>query len=124
VARVKALQRRAALASRQPVLRLGDLIVDLGLKRAERAGVPVALTKTEFGILSCLAQAAGRPVSREHLLAAVWGYGAEVSTRTVETHVWRLRKKIGDCGADPQWIRNHSGLGYALETGLAAPLAA
>ena len=54
----------------------------------------IRLTETETGLLGSLQKAAGRPISREDLLRAVWGYNSEVSTRTLETHVYRLRQKI------------------------------
>ncbi len=54
----------------------------------------IRLTETETGLLGSLHKAAGRPISREDLLRAVWGYNSEVSTRTLETHVYRLRQKI------------------------------
>lgn len=121
LARVGALIRRPRAivpAVAEPaavrVIRLGDVTVDLAAKQAERCGVPLALTRTEFAMLECLASERGRPVSREHLLAAVWGYDAASNTRTVETHIWRLRKKLGDAGTEPSWLRTLSGLGYVL----------
>ncbi len=59
------------------------------------------------------------------MLANVWGYTSEPNTRTVDTHMWRLRKKLGDDGEEPRWIRTRHGLGYALapET-LSAPVLA
>lgn len=114
VARVRALLRRAAPPEKARVLRLGATIIDLAAKRAERDGVPLPLTRTEFAMLECLARAAGRPVPREELLGAVWGYDSGTNTRTVETHIWRLRKKIGEPGAESRWLVNRSGFGYVL----------
>lgn len=121
VARVHALLRRAAanrVIALKPavsrVIQLGDVTVDLDACLAERAGVPISLTRTEFSLLACLASERGRPVSREHLLAAVWGYDSGSTTHTVETHIWRLRKKLGDIGAESGWLRTLSGIGYLL----------
>ncbi|MCX6952523.1 MAG: response regulator transcription factor [Verrucomicrobia bacterium] len=118
VARVQALLRRATATAAKPtarrIIQLGDVTVDLGAKQAHRAGVPVALTRTEFALLECLASERGRPVSRERLLATVWGYEADTSTRTVETHIWRLRKKLGDIGTESPWLQTLTGLGYVM----------
>lgn len=116
LARVQALLRRAAPARAAAVrlLRFGNVTVNLEARSAGCEGVALALTRTEYLILQCLAEKGGQPVSREELLRTVWGYDAETNTRTVETHVWRLRKKIGDAGDEPRWIVNRSGLGYVL----------
>jgi len=114
LARVQALLRRVRPEDRPRILRLGATMVDLGARTAERNGVPLMLTKSEFAMLDCLAGAAGQPVAREALLQAVWGYDAATNTRTLETHIWRLRKKICEPGAAPRWLVNRSGLGYVL----------
>ena len=72
------------------------------------------LTKTEFELLELLARNAGQPVSREQILDSVWGYTYFPTTRTVDTHVYRLRKKLGDEGEQPKWIQNIHGEGYRL----------
>ena len=59
-----------------------------------KAKAEIRLTETETGLLGSLNKAAGRAITREDLLRAVWGYNSEVSTRTLETHVYRLRQKI------------------------------
>ena len=116
VARLGALLRRgqpnADSFSRR--LQRGDLSIDFAARRAERAGQEVLLTATEYAILEVLAQNAGRPVSREYLLDVVWGYTSSANTRTVETHIWRLRKKLGDMGTGSGFIQNRQGLGYLL----------
>ncbi len=121
IARVRALLRRAQVQAailppkqEARVIQLGQAVIDLEAKRAEMNGALLALTKTEFAILECLASAQGRPVTREQLLRAVWGYGADSNTRTVETHVWRLRKKIGDTGDTAGTVQSRSGIGYSL----------
>lgn len=116
LARVAALLRRgtAATDTGPSTIRRGDLVIDFAAKRAERAGVAVPLTATEFAILGVLAREIGRPVSRERMLDLVWGYTSATATRTVETHVWRLRKKLGDLGSESGLIQNRQGLGYLL----------
>ncbi|MFC5730312.1 MULTISPECIES: response regulator transcription factor [Nocardioides] len=115
VARVSALLRRveraADLAGRR-ALELGDLRVDGPARRVWRGGEEVRLTPTEFDLLLCLAATPGAVVTRERLLAEVWGWAGATGTRTVDSHVKGLRAKVG---AD--LIRTAHGVGYALETG-------
>jgi len=129
LARVRALVRRAMVRGPEKARRAGRLIevgqaiIDLEAKRASMGGVPLALTKTEYAMLDCLAQAPGRSVTRDQMLCEVWGYAGETKTRTVETHVWRLRKKIGDAGETNCTIENRSGLGYSLSPEALRPMA-
>ncbi len=114
-ARVHALVRRvdrAGEAAREaaPTLRVGDLEINQAERRVLRAGVEVHLTPTEFDLLVHLA---GRPrtvLPRERLLAEVWGWADTSGTRTVDSHVKALRRKLG---AD--LIRTVHGVGYALD---------
>jgi len=117
VARVGALLRRVERAAElvgRRALELGDLRVDAAARRVWRCGEEVRLTPTEFDLLLCLAVAPGAVVSRERLMAEVWGWPGASGTRTVDSHVKGLRAKIG---ADR--IRTVHGVGYALETGIA-----
>jgi len=116
IARVQALLRRSQpQASGVNRLSFGGLQVDLRERTAVSATGPVALTRTEYAILDLLARHHGRPVSRETILDAVWGYTNRPNTRTVETHIWRLRQKLGDRVGEPRWIRTMPNAGYQLE---------
>ncbi|MFP5370790.1 MAG: response regulator transcription factor [Actinomycetes bacterium] len=113
-ARVHALLRRfeRAAAAREdaPTIRLGDLEINQAERRVRRAGVEAHLTPTEFDLLVHLA---GRPrtvLPRAQLLADVWGWAAAGGTRTVDSHVKALRRKLGG-----DLIRTVHGVGYALE---------
>jgi DNA-binding response OmpR family regulator len=114
-ARVHALLRRferAAAAAREdaPTIRLGDLEINQAERRVRRGGVEAHLTPTEFDLLVHLA---GRPrtvLPRAQLLADVWGWAAAGGTRTVDSHVKALRRKLGG-----DLIRTVHGVGYALE---------
>jgi DNA-binding response OmpR family regulator len=126
-ARVHALLRRGpTLPMGAGKLYFGDTVVDLDLKQALCAGETVPLTRTEYALLTLLARNGAKPTTRGEILEGVWGYTGEVNTRTVETHLWRLRKKLGDDGEKPHWILTRTGLGYvlALETLNAPALAA
>jgi DNA-binding response OmpR family regulator len=115
-ARVNVLLRRverAQLAARTPVggsIRLGELEIDHVQRRVRVAGADVHLTPTEFDLLACLAQQPRAVLTREQLLAEVWDWTDASGTRTVDSHVKALRRKIG-----ANWIRTVHGVGYALE---------
>jgi len=117
VARVQALLRRQSTTQTTQaisVLRFGEVEVDLAKHTASKGKTPVPLTLTEFALLELLAKNMGAPVSRDLILDAVWGYTYFPSTRTVDTHIWRLRKKIGDNGETPRWLKKAQGEGYVL----------
>jgi DNA-binding response OmpR family regulator len=111
-ARVHVLLRRVERAAATPpaALRLGDIEISQTERRVVRAGAEVHLTPTEFDLLVHLA---GRPrtvLPRERLLADVWGWADGSGTRTVDSHVKALRRKLG-----AGLIRTVHGVGYALE---------
>ncbi|KXK62545.1 two-component system response regulator [Micromonospora rosaria] len=93
-----------------PVIRLGDVEISPDERRVHRGGVQVHLTPTEFDLLIHLAKRPRTVLPRERLLAEVWGWAAGAGTRTVDSHVKALRRKLG---AD--LIRTVHGVGYALE---------
>jgi DNA-binding response OmpR family regulator len=114
VARVAALLRRVdratEIAARRP-LELNGITIDGAARRVWRDGSEVHLTPTEFDLLVCLASEPGAVVTRERLLADVWGWPGGSGTRTVDSHVKGLRAKIG-----AERVRTVHGVGYALET--------
>ena len=81
-------------------------------RRVERDGSNVPLTHTEFDLLSYLAQNAGRAVSRDQLLRAVWGYEQKIETRVIDVHVRNLRRKIEVDASNPRYILSVPGVGY------------
>jgi DNA-binding response OmpR family regulator len=108
VLRVRALGRRGP--GSPAVVRQGDLVVDRARHRASRAGIPLTLTRKEFGVLDCLAGADGAAVSAEELLEHVWDAHADPFSNTVAVTVARLRRKLGD----PPLIETVVGVGYRL----------
>ncbi len=116
--RVDALRRRLSRAAGAPSvahqkLRAGRIELDVEDFVASVDGQPVQLTLLEFRLLKFLVEARGRVRSREALLVEVWGYSTEVETRTIDTHVKRLRDKLGDAGDAIETVR---GVGYRLRS--------
>jgi two-component system phosphate regulon response regulator PhoB len=110
VLRVKAiLRRKEALQEEQKIIQIGDLLIDLERHQVSIKKSPVRLTSTEFKLLFELASRRGRIQTRENLLNKVWGYTYEGYARTVDTHVRRLREKLGLSG---DWIETVRGVGY------------
>ena len=108
--RIRAVLRRAQRADAEPeVTRFGRLKVDREAHRAWVDDREVTLTALEFRLLTAFLERKGRVQTRDALLSDVWGIEAEVTTRTVDTHVKRLREKLGDAGA---YIETLRGVGY------------
>lgn len=116
LARVRAVVRRsrgqAGPANR--LLHVGSLVLDPGSMRVEIDSVLVPLTSFEFQLLYTLAERAGRVLTREQLLDLVHGSAEEVFDRSIDTHVSRLRKKLGDDPRQPQLLLTVRGVGYML----------
>lgn len=117
LARVDALLRRSApTAPVEPArpYRFGSVEVDPASRSVRRDGQPVALTPMEFDLLVALLRRRGAVASRLELLQEVWGHSAAVLTRTVDTHVRELRRKLEDQPANPQYIVTVRKAGYRL----------
>lgn len=112
VLRVEAILRRtipSAEVQGPQVIALGNLVIDVPAHRVEVDGEEILLTALEFRLLLDLASRAGRVQSRDALLERVWGYSPNVETRTVDTHVKRLREKLRAGAAHIETVR---GVGY------------
>ena len=96
-------------------LRFADLELDPATHDVRRAGRPVALRPKEYDLLRALVARAGAVVTRRELLAEVWGYRDDVSSRTVDTHVAVLRRKLGHAAEDPGFILTVAKTGYRLK---------
>jgi DNA-binding response OmpR family regulator len=114
VARVRAVLRRAGRVDVTRPLTAGGVSLDPGRHQVMVAGAAVALTPKEFELLQTLMEAAGRVLSREHLLNHVWGYARadEIESRTVDVHVRRLRAKLGAAGARIATVKT---IGYRFD---------
>lgn len=114
-ARIKAVLKRtdnSYLPEQKGMIEAGDLQIDLTTKTVSLEKHTILLTKKEFEILSTMAQSPGRVFSREDFLDKVWADEAYVLERTVDVHITRLRKKLGDFG---KHIVNRTGYGYCFE---------
>ena len=115
MARIGAHLRRSEISSQeQPRDRFEfpGLTIDLGRRQAFRDSEEVMLTLTEFNLLALLASRPGQVMSRGELLRRVWGYEVEIETRTVDAHVYRLRRKIEPDAEKPTYIHSVPGIGY------------
>lgn len=92
-------------------LRLGELEMDLERYEFRLKNKPIQLTPIEFKLLKLFIERKGRIQTREHLLATVWGYNAEVESRTIDTHIRRLREKLQE---EAQRLHTVRGVGYKL----------
>ncbi|HEY5803111.1 MAG TPA: response regulator transcription factor [Lysobacter sp.] len=112
MARVRALLRsHAAPADTQPVYDDGRLHVDLSRREVRLQGEPVALTRKEYALLTLLMQHAGRVVTQPQLLRELWGPTHQHDTHYLRILVGKLRHKLGDDAAAPQWIATEPGVG-------------
>jgi DNA-binding response OmpR family regulator len=110
VLRVNKVLRRGQPDQAEPdTFRLGHLLIDTPRHLIQWRGKSVELTSTEFKLLALLAKRCGRVQSREQLLRDVWEYSATVDTRTVDTHMRRLREKLGPAAKHLDTVR---GVGY------------
>jgi phosphate regulon transcriptional regulator PhoB len=112
VLRVRSILRRTASpAEHTDILRLGDIQVDLARHEVTVKSKSIDFTATEFKLLTMLMERRGRVQSRDTLLNEVWGYENIIDTRTVDTHIRRLREKLGKAAECIQTIR---GFGYRI----------
>jgi two-component system, OmpR family, response regulator len=123
MARVKALLRRAEMASRHsaaagdqsPVISEGELQIDVERHAVSLGGASIDLTPKEFDLLVFMMKNKNRVMSRDYLLEKVWGYDFSGDTRTVDVHIRWLRQKIESDPADPKRLITVRGVGYKFE---------
>ena len=119
LARVGALLRRTRppVTDAAPLIeRFGEVEIDMATRTVRRHGSAVAVTPMEFDLLVALLRRKGAVASRIQLLAEVWGHSSAVLTRTVDTHIGELRRKLEDDPANPRHILTVRKAGYRLQT--------
>jgi DNA-binding response OmpR family regulator len=119
LARVAAVLRRSAARTAAPSpaaqpIRFGDVELDPEAREVRRAGAPVALRPKEFDLLHALARRQGRLAERGELLREVWGYHESVLSRTLDTHIGELRRKLEPEPSAPRYIVTVRKVGYRL----------
>jgi two-component system response regulator CpxR len=119
VARIRAVLRRTSadpkgVGSPRPpeILRIGNIELDPATRMVKHAGVPVDLTSVEFNLLEVLLREAGRVVTREELVSAVLSRKFSPFDRSIDMHVSKVRKKLGDMNGDTEYIKTVRGVGY------------
>ncbi len=112
LARVEVLLRRVPVHAGQGVHEFGPIRVDVRQGQVTRGGKPVYLTAREFQLLRYMIERPGATIPRDELLRSVWGYNADMFTRTVDTHIFSLRQKIEEDQKSPELILTVPGVGY------------
>jgi DNA-binding response OmpR family regulator len=112
VARIESLLRRAGPGARPDQVTFGTVFIDFIRHEARRNGTALEMTPKEFEMMRYFAAHAGQVVTRDALLDVVWGYSSMPSTRTVDTHIVKLRQKIEEHPAEPRHLLTVHGLGY------------
>jgi len=120
IARIRSLLRRAygelSEVSQGQVITFGEIILDLEQLRVTRLGQTVYLTPTEFRLLRYLVTHPDKPINRDTLIEAVWGYDSDASSdRMVDVHIRHLRQKLEASPSDPQWLLTVRGIGYKFQ---------
>ena len=115
LARVEALLRRSGGEPYPEVIKVGELEIDVAARIVLKGGERVDLAPRELDLLLALIEHRGRVVSRQHLLSEVWGHQGQVVTRTVDTHIAELRRKLEPDTRKPSYIQTARKAGYRFE---------
>ena len=115
MARLRVALRRSALTDNEPVFTTGDLVVDLNQREVRRNEQAISLTPTEYDLLRILIKHAGKVLTHDQLLRAVWGTAYESETHMLQVNISNLRRKIEADPARPIYIVTEPGVGYRLK---------
>jgi len=115
MARLRSALRRSAQAETDPVFKTGNLVVDLNLREVLVNGQPVSLTPTEYDILRTFVKHAGKVLTHDQLLRAVWGTAYESETHMLQVNISNLRRKIEPDPVRPSYLITEPGVGYRLK---------
>ena len=120
LARIRAQLRRSTMAGdglqRDKPVQVGDLRLEPASHEVWLRGQQVTLTRLEFNLLYCMAQRAGKVLTREDILRLVWGENEAIDLRGIDAHIRRLRAKVEDDADDPKRILTVHGVGYKMAT--------
>lgn len=117
LARIHALLRRSSQGgqSEATLVKAGGITLDESAHRAEGPNGPIRLTPREFELLAYLMKNAGKVLGRDELLHEAWGWEYLTESKTVDTHIKRLRDKLSESGNDPQLVETVRGYGYRFQ---------
>jgi two-component system, OmpR family, KDP operon response regulator KdpE len=115
LARLRALTRRSTTDTEEPIIHLGDTVVDLATRRVQRDHRDVRLTPTEWKLLEVLLRHPGILLSQHRLLSDVWGPGYETAQGNLRLYMGQLRRKLEADPARPRHLLNEPGLGYRFQ---------
>ncbi len=115
LARMRAVARRSAAEAADPVVRIGELTVDLAAKRVSKDGADIRLTPTEWHLLEVLLRHPGKLLSQRQLLHEVWGPGYADATGNLRLYMAQLRRKLEPDPARPRWLLTEPGMGYRFQ---------
>jgi two-component system KDP operon response regulator KdpE len=115
MARLRVALRRSALTDNAPVFSSGDLVVDLNQREVRMKEQPISLTPTEYDLLRMLIKHAGKVLTHDQLLRAVWGTAYESETHMLQVNISNLRRKIEPDPSRPIYIVTEPGVGYRLK---------
>ncbi|MGA2491181.1 MAG: response regulator transcription factor [Anaerolineales bacterium] len=115
MARLRVALRRSAQTDNEPVFRTGDMLVDLNLREVRVKEQTLALTPTEYDLLRTLVKHAGKVLTHDQLLRAVWGTAYESETHMLQVNISNLRRKIEPDPSRPMYIVTEPGVGYRLK---------
>ena len=113
LARLRALARRVSATPQEPLLRVGDLTMDLTRHEVQRSGQPIPLTVREFALLEYLMRHPGQALSRAQITTHVWPYDSDAVSNIVDIYIHYLREKV-DRGFKPPLIQTIRGIGYSI----------
>ena len=113
-ARIRALLRRSGSGDENPLVEVGDLVINPSAHEAHLGGAPLDLTNKEFELLLYLAERPGSMIGKRELLAEVWRQPYGGADKTVDVHLSWLRKKLGETAAEPRYIHTKRGVGVKL----------
>jgi two-component system KDP operon response regulator KdpE len=120
LARLRAMTRRSVSSDEQPVVNVGDAVVDLAARKVMVAGSDVRLTPTEWHLLEVLLRHPGKLLSQRQLLLEVWGPGYETAQGNLRLYMAQLRRKLEPDPARPRHLLNEPGMGYRFELHISA----
>jgi two-component system KDP operon response regulator KdpE len=114
LARIRVVMRRMVKTGTQPVVQVGDLVIDLDRHQVTRSGQEILLTPTEFDLLNILMQNAGKVITQRQLIQKVWGAGYDDSARLLRVNISNLRKKIEPNPNRSEYFLTELGVGYRM----------